>query len=499
MSPYSSYQNKEEIHSLKSHSINMRSKPSISLASSLFDKTPISKFNNINLFKTINRISFTDRNKIRNMNLKKNKIDHDENFLYQYDETHFSKTDELNNYMNILKEEDEEIETFKKKKNKKIIKRNQNIKYKLKDLMTINPYHYVPKKVMFSTFINNNLISDKLNEGGNIISYNEKPKITFPSLGKSNNKNKYKKNRKVIKSQSISIPDPNFKRDELIWRLISRISMTKGVSSLKQAVKYEAITKVWKVHSLIVEKLLVNYQKFKWFLEKEKIISENVFMELISLLKLDKNSGDDFCRKIFLIFDDEGYGNIKVKEFFFFMDITSQSTSTVEKFSFLANLFEDNHRINKIKSVNIEEIPEYFKCIINYENYRKDYKKLVDNIKTFFLNGKNINENSEENYFEKKKVIKFLIESQVIRLILKKFYRDYTRSHKLYDEEIMNVFNSTMRNSKRMLDIHDMDEYFKADLNTIEKDLIAIDNKLKIQSELRAFNKYLNDENEAFI
>jgi hypothetical protein len=56
-----------------------------------------------------------------------------------------------------------------------------------------------------------------------------------------------------------------------------------------------------------------------------------------------------------------------------------------------------------------------------------------------------------------------------------------------------------MRNSKRMLDIHDMDEYFKADLNTIEKDLIAIDNKLKIQSELRAFNKYLNDENEAFI
>ncbi len=100
---------------------------------------------------------------------------------------------------------------------------------------------------------------------------------------------------------------------------------------------------------------------------------------------------------------------------------------------------------------------------------------------------------------KKKKVIKFLIESQVIRLILKKFYRDYTRSHKLYDEEIMNVFNSTMRNSKRMLDIHDMDEYFKADLNTIEKDLIAIDNKLKIQSELRAFNKYLNDENEAFI
>ena len=222
-------------------------------------------------------------------------------------------------------------------------------------------------------------------------------------------------------------------------------------------------------------------------------------MELISLLKLDKSGGDDFTRKIFLIFDDEGLGNIKVKEFFFFMDITSQSTSTIEKFFFLGNLFEDKSRINKINSVNIEEIVENFKCIINYENYRRDYKKLIENIKIEFLNGSNINENSEDNYFNKKRIIKYLLDSQIIRYILRKFYRDFAKAHKLYDDEIMNVFNSTMRNSKRMLDIHDIIEYCITDLKKVEGDLMAINKKLHTEEQLRKFTDYLNDENDAFM
>ena len=428
------------------------------------------------------------------MNLTKSKLDIDENFLYQYEGDKYLSDDKMFDYVNIIKQEDDEINGFR---TKKIIKtRNKNLmKLKLKDLMTINPYHYVPKKVIFSPSINNNLISNQLS--GNLVTYEEKGKINFPTV--KNQKSRNKKNRKMISSYSISFPDPNFKRDELIWRLIPKIIITKGVSSFKQAVKYEAITKVWKVHSLIIEKLLVNYQNFKWFLEKDKMINEKVFMELISLLKLDKSGGDDFTRKIFLIFDDEGLGNIKVKEFFFFMDITSQSTSPIEKFCFLGNLFEDNHRINKINSVNIEEIIENFKCIINYENYRRDYRKLIDNIKIEFLNGSNINENSEENYFNKKRIIKYLIDSQIIRYILRKFYRDFAKAHKLYDDEIMNVFNSTMRNSKRMLDIHDIIEYCTTDLKKVEGGLNAIDKKLNTEEQIRKFTDYLNDEDDTFM
>ena len=70
--------------------------------------------------------------------------------------------------------------------------------------------------------------------------------------------------------------------------------LLKGISSFKQTVKYVAKTKVWITNSLIIEKLLVKYQNCKWFLERENFLNENVYMELLSLLKLAKNGSVDF-------------------------------------------------------------------------------------------------------------------------------------------------------------------------------------------------------------
>ena len=75
---------------------------------------------------------------------------------------------------------------------------------------------------------------------------------------------------------------------------MSGVMLLKGNSLFKQAVKYEAITRVWKTNSLIIEKLLVKYQNCKWFLERENFLNENVYMELLSLLKLSKNGSVDF-------------------------------------------------------------------------------------------------------------------------------------------------------------------------------------------------------------
>ena len=460
----------------------MKKKNSISLISS-------SKFNKKSFIR--NRISFLDRTKIKNLQLQVNKLDEqEEKYLYQYDdEDYINKGEKNTKILNLLKQEKENsIKNESKiieRRRSSIVKLNQkrHIKYRLKDLMILNPYHYVPKSVMFGTNINNNLISNKINEGRNI-----------PLTIKLKKNNKKEKVRKVFNSQSICFPEINFKKDELIWRLIGRIMILKGVTSFKQAVKYEAITKVWKTHSLIIEKLLVNYQNCKWFLEREKILNENVFMELLSLLKLTKNGGVDFCKKIFLIFDNEGYGNIKIKEFFFLMDITSQSTSTMEKIHFIVNLFEDYERIGQYKSVNIEEIIDNFKYIINYDNYKKDYKRLIDIVKNEFLFGHKIIENSEDNYFEKTRIITFLLNNKYIQMLIKKFYNNYSKAHKNYDEQIMNVFNTTMRDSKRMLNIHDIVEYCESDLRKLEEELIAIDNKEKMKIDLLQFRDYLNDD-----
>ena len=450
-------------------------------------------------FKPSNRISFSERNRIRNVPLRKSKLDtnYSENYLNQYnsESNYYIKRDSspINDYYKLMEKEEETLNkksfSQKKKKNDKY-----KIKYKLKDLMIMNPYHYVPKRVVFSKFIINNLINSRFNKTKEITLGKERIKSDSTFLKTSYNKGK---KRKVIESQTISFNDKYFTSDELIWRLIGRIMMTKGFTSFKQAVRYEAITKVWKVHSLIIERLLVNYNNFKWFFEKGKTINEKVLLEFLSLLKLNNNKGyEDFCKKIILIFDEEGQGDIKTKELFFLLNVSSQISLNYEKMNFLVNLFEDYNRINKKKSVNIEEIPNNFRVILNHESYRKDLKRLFENLKNEFFKGKKFNSNPELNYVEKDRVLKFLLENESVKIILKKFYRDYSRAHMLYNDEIMNEFYATMRNSKRMLNIHDMVELCNAEYLRLEKNLMAIENKMNIENQINEFENYIKEEKE---
>ena len=81
-------------------------------------------------------------------------------------------------------------------------------------------------------------------------------------------------------------------------------------------------------------------------------------------------------------------------------------------------------------------------------------------------------------------------------MLIKKFYNNYSKAHKNYDEQIMNVFNTTMRDSKRMLNIHDMVELCNADYIKLEKDLIAIENKMNIESQITEFENFIKEEKE---
>ena len=448
-------------------------------------------------FNDVNRISFSERNKIRNVTLTKSKLDNDysEKYLNQYNtkDEYFSKKQDEKNYFQLIKDEEEKLN---QKSNIKKAKYKNKINYKLKDLMIMNPYHYVPKQIIFSPLMANNLINSKFNKTNEEKKLKIKYNKTEPSSFLKTNYNKGKK-RKVIETQTISFNDNNINNEELIWRLISRIMTTKGITSFKQAVRYEAIRKVWKSHSLTIERLLVNYNNFKWFFEKERIIDEKVLLEFLSLLKINNEKGyEDFCRKIILIFDDEGLGNIKIKDFFFLMNLTSQTSSNYEKMNFLTYLFEDFKRSHLKKNINIEEIPNHFRIILNHETNKKDLRRLYDNLKIVFLNGEKIISKSELNYFEKEKILKFLLEDESIKIILKKFYRDFSNTESAYNDEINNGFYATMRNSKRMLNIHDITKICKNDYIVIENVLKTIEHKMNIGKEINNFQNYLIEEKQ---
>ena len=178
------------------------------------------------------------------------------------------------------------------------------------------------------------------------------------------------------------------------------------------------------------------------------------------------------------------------------MNLTSQTSSNYEKMMFLTYLFEDFQRNHLKKNINIEEIPNHFRIILNHETNKKDLRRLYENLKLVFLNGGKIISKSESNYAEKEKVLKFLLEDESIKIILKKFYRDFERTESAYKDEINNGFYATMRNSKRMLNIHDLTKICKNDYIVIENVLKTIEHKMNIGKEINNFQNYLIEEKQ---
>ena len=238
----------------------------------------------------------------------------------------------------------------------------------------------------------------------------------------------------------------------LVWRILQKFYIKrKGINpSFKQACKFKAIAELWKYHSMIIEKLLVNYDKFKWFLEKEKFMREEVFTEFIECKKLESEIKGEitFAKKVFLAFDDNGIGLINIKLFFLVMEITSRYNNILEKISFICDLVEEFELLNEKSSVNILDMYDLFKNLLVYENAQKDGKGLYESIKEELNGGEKIDLNV---YINKNDLYDFLVNNKYFHKILQGFKIQYKYAEVNYVEEVNSCFNSTVRNVKKFL------------------------------------------------
>jgi Ca2+-binding EF-hand superfamily protein len=117
---------------------------------------------------------------------------------------------------------------------------------------------------------------------------------------------------------------------------------------------------------MVIEKLLVNYNEFKWFYEKDKYIKEEVFNEFLECKKLQVEMKEElsFGNKVFLAFDEINTGEINLKKFFLVMELTSKSNINIDKIKFIIQLFEDYNLRYEEKSINISEMNELLKILI---------------------------------------------------------------------------------------------------------------------------------------
>ena len=241
---------------------------------------------------------------------------------------------------------------------------------------------------------------------------------------------------------------------------------------------------------MLIEKLLVNYSKFKWFLEKEKYMREEVFSEFIECKKLEGEIKGEisFAKKVFLAFDDSGMGLINIKLFFLVMEITSKSNNFGEKINFICDLVEEFKFINELRSVNIMDMYDLFKYLLVYENSQKDGKGLYESIKEELNGGEKMDVNI---YVNKNDLYDFLINNKYFHKILQGFKIQYKYSEINYIEEVNSCFNSTVRNVKKFL--NEQNEV----ISDCEKDYYKFEGMLKsIQDKNDKKEKIKNFMNE---
>ena len=401
--------------------------------------------------------------KINNNSYDDNKIEKENEFL-----EHFM----INDYKNMS--------IIKKNKNKK----NRNIQYSLKQLMKLNPYHYVSTRVRYNNAVEMEKISEKLS---NVNSVKPNQKTTSKLHFFKNDFNK-KVNTKLLKTVKVQFNNNLSYKGGLVWRILSKLQKNGINSEFRQICKFQGYTELWTYYRMLLEKLILNYPLFKWFLEKETFMEEDVFKEYLQCLKMDIVIDESFPRKVFLIFDDTGEGKINTKDFFFIMKLTS-STSDIDKLKFFMKLFEDVNKSDVPLCINVLEMFEVMKKIISFSSKRKIKMNLLKNLRKEFNDDKVIDKSF---YITKDQMINFLINNKLINKIIDNFKRDYKYAYINYNEKINNIFFNTVKTVKKFInEQNEVTSICRQDIINYEKVLDAIEQKDERKAKINEYKNYI--------
>ena len=164
------------------------------------------------------------------------------------------------------------------------------------------------------------------------------------------------------------------------------------------------------------------------------------------------------------------------------MKFTSDNNSMdFEQIEFIIDLFEDVHKKNEEKNINITEFLEIFKYLINNDDFKKYYKEIKNSIKKFFLNEK-INDfynNNENFYVTKQEFYDWFSENKLIIFIIKRFKFVYKNSRDNFKDEINSLFNENIGKLKLLLNAKDINEYDLLTFENFKKILVAMHEKIK--------------------
>ena len=345
----------------------------------------------------------------------------------------FSNYNNINHPLNKSFYNYSNISTYRSKQKSNKNKR----KYNLNILMKLNPYHLVSTKVKYSNYIDMKDISNKLTElddGGIKIRRTETP-LFFKNSNIKNNKI-----GKMINSSFVQFNQKISHECDFIWRILSMIKKVSGYSPFYTSCLFKGYYELWKNHSVLIEQLLVKYPLFKWYLDKNRYMKEEVFNEFISCLKLETKNDKTIATKILLLFGENGL--IDIKKFLLIMELSSISTDIVEKVNFIEDLLYVEELKGQEHYINVMEMFMLLINIFNSPNCKKDIKYFKEILKNEFNKGKKFN---NDLFINKRQMSELLLNNKFMQKKLNEFSNFYKNADKNYEEQINFHYNSNAR------------------------------------------------------
>ena len=345
----------------------------------------------------------------------------------------FSNYNNINHPLNKSFYNYSNISTYRSKQKSNKNKR----KYNLNILMKLNPYHLVSTKVKYSNYIDMKDISNKLTElddGGIKIRRTETPLFFKNSNIKKN------KIGKMINSSFVQFNQKISHECDFIWRILSMIKKVSGYSPFYTSCLFKGYYELWKNYSVLIEQLLVKYPLFKWYLDKNRYMKEEVFNEFISCLKLETKNDKTFATKILLLFGENGL--IDIKKFLLIMELSSISTDIVEKVNFMEDLLYVEELKGQEHYINVMEMFMLLINIFNSPNCKKDIKYFKEILKNEFNKGKKFN---NDLFINKRQMSELLLNNKFMQKKLNEFSNFYKNADKNYEEQINFHYNSNAR------------------------------------------------------
>lgn len=283
-------------------------------------------------------------------------------------------------------------------------------KIRIQKIMDKTIHNIIPKKVRYNLSINSN----------SLLNFSKTPRAISDR-------------RIYLKNTSILLKKEN--KNNYLHNLLSVNSNIKN-KTLNNLVKLKTIKWLWKNKSIIIEKLFLCYQHYKWFLDQNEYITKSKFIEFLGMTEIGNDN--EFVDNLFMIFkrqnDTKNINSIMINECLLFLVFTSDYSYERKLNLLLDILSNENNTIVPMKILQLLKL-----LIVEQEDYT--YCKNTIKYSGFVM----------DQLYEKKDVYTCLIDNVRFQKILNSYYTLFYNIDKRLEDELSSAFNFNIKSSQTNL------------------------------------------------